>query len=266
MFSLKGHSAIITGGGGSLGIACAKALVEMEADVVLMGRSEDKLLSARKQVQDKRAGHIECLVCDVTDEDSLNAASVQLSNKGIQSDILVTAAAVSAASKPFQELTLADWRAATSTDLDGVFLACKVFGTVMAKAGFGRIINLTSFHSVATYPYRVPYNAAKAGVEGLSRALAVEWGHLGVTVNTVAPGPILTPRTQWFIDQDQSNLPGMLSRTPNKRLGTSSDIGAAVAFLASSEAGHINGQRLVIDGGWTTNAWWGDHQRLQHIY
>lgn len=265
MFSLKGRGAIITGGSGSLGVACAKALVEMGADLVLIGRSDERLQLAKQRLGENGTSRIECLVCDVTREESVNAARSQLANMGIKSDILVTAAAVSAASKPFQDLNLTDWRATTSTDLDGVFLACKVFGTVMAKAGFGRIINLTSFHSVATYPYRVPYNAAKAGVEGLSRALAVEWGHLGVTVNTVAPGPILTPRTQWFIDQDENNLPGMLSRTPTKRLGTSADIGATVAFLASSESGHINGQRLVVDGGWTTNAWWGDHQRLQCI-
>jgi NAD(P)-dependent dehydrogenase (short-subunit alcohol dehydrogenase family) len=261
MFSLKGRGAIITGGAGALGVACAKALVEMEADVLLIGRSEDKLLSAKQFLGEASCSRIEFLVCDVTNEDSLNSAAAQIFKESIKTDILVTAAAASASSKPFQDLSLADWRAMTSTDLDGVFLACKVFGTAMAKAGFGRIINLTSFHSVATYPYRVPYNAAKAGVEGLSRALAVEWGHRGVTVNTVAPGPILTPRTQWFIEQDEGNLAGMLSRTPNKRLGTSADVGATVVFLAASESG----QRLVVDGGWTTNAWWGSHQDLKYI-
>jgi NAD(P)-dependent dehydrogenase (short-subunit alcohol dehydrogenase family) len=123
-------------------------------------------------------------------------------------------------------------------------------------------VNLTSFHAVATYPFRSVYNAAKSGVEGLSRGLAVEWGHYGITVNTVAPGPILTPRTEWFLAQDPGNEAGMLARTPSVRIGDVTDVSSTVAFLVSDEARHINGQQLVVDGGWTKNAWWGRHTDL----
>ena len=133
----------------------------------------------------------------------------------------------------------------------------------MVRQKYGRIVNFTSFHNVATYPYRAGYNTVKSGVEGLSRALAVEWGHYGVTVNTVAPGPILTPRTEWFLGQDPANLAGMLSRTPNTRIGELGDVSSMVAYLVSSEARHINGQQIVIDGGWTKNAWWGNHTHLE---
>jgi glucose 1-dehydrogenase len=91
----------------------------------------------------------------------------------------------------------------------------------------------------------------------------VEWGHYGITVNTVAPGPILTPRTEWFLSQDEANLDGMLSRTPNVRVGKLEDVSSTIAFLVSSEAKHINGQQIVIDGGWTKNAWWGNHTGLE---
>jgi NAD(P)-dependent dehydrogenase (short-subunit alcohol dehydrogenase family) len=177
-------------------------------------------------------------------------------------DILVTCAAAPAAAAPFESIKLEDWRELMKTDLDGVFLACQYFGEPMLKQKFGRIINLTSFHNVATYPNRTAYNAAKSGVEGLSRALAVEWGHHGITVNTIAPGPILTPRTEWFLSQDIANKQGMLARTPSVRLGEPGEFGATVAFLCSDEARHINGQQIVLDGGWTKNAWWGDHSKL----
>jgi NAD(P)-dependent dehydrogenase (short-subunit alcohol dehydrogenase family) len=120
---------------------------------------------------------------------------------------------------------------------------------------------MTSFHTIATYPERVAYNAAKSGVEGITRALAVEWGKYGITVNGVAPGPIRTPRTSGFLAQSADVESGMLGRTPTVRLGETEDVASLIAFLVSDEARHINGQNIVIDGGWTKNAWWGKHER-----
>jgi NAD(P)-dependent dehydrogenase (short-subunit alcohol dehydrogenase family) len=261
MFCLIGHVAVITGGAGALGLGVGQALLSLGADVVLLGRSKERLDTALASLSsDGPSASI--YVCDVCDEDALKSVCDRVLGSHGKLDILVTCAAAPAASGKFDDITLEEWRAMMSTDLDGVFLACKTFGKPMISRGYGRIVNLTSFHNVATYPFRTAYNAAKSGVEGLSRGLAVEWGHHGITVNTIAPGPILTPRTRWFLSQDDRNEAGMLGRTPNVRLGEVSDLSSAVAFLASEEAGHINGQRLVIDGGWTKNAWWGKYTDL----
>lgn len=261
MLDLSGRVAVITGGSGALGLAVAKELNGLGAHVILLGRSFDNLSEASSQI-DSTSGSSSFYSCDVSNEDSLAQTAKKIYAVHPAVDILVTCAASPAAGGKFEESSLDEWRSLLATDLDGVYLACRIFGKSMIEKSYGRIVNLTSFHNIATYPYRSGYNAAKSGVEGLSRALAVEWGHYGVTVNTVAPGPILTPRTEFFLSQDEANLDGMLSRTPNIRVGKIEDVSATIAFLVSSEAKHINGQQIVIDGGWTKNAWWGNQTEL----
>ena len=262
MIDLTGRVAVITGGSGALGLAVAKKLNGLGANVILLGRSYDKLKEAKAQIISS-PNLTSFYVCDVSNEESLRQVSKQVFSVHSNVDILVTCAAAPAAGGKFEESSLDEWRSLLSTDLDGVYLSCRFFGKSMIDQSYGRIVNLTSFHNIGTYPFRTGYNAAKSGVEGLSRALAVEWGHYGITVNTVAPGPILTPRTEWFLSQDKANLEGMLSRTPNVRLGKLEDVSSTIAFLVSAESKHINGQQIVIDGGWTKNSWWGNHTTLE---
>ena len=127
----------------------------------------------------------------------------------------------------------------------------------MLEQRYGRIVNVGSFHAVATFPQRVAYASAKSGVVGLTQVLAVEWSGRGVTVNVVAPGMVRTPRTARLLSEDPASETAMVSRTPNGRLGETGEVAGAILFLCSKEAGHINGQTLVIDGGWTKSAWWG---------
>ena len=261
MFDLTGRVAVITGGSGALGLNIAKSLHTLGSHIILLGRSSDKLGDALIEI-DAITERGSFYVSDVTDEATLEHTYAEIIVEHSKVDILVTCAAGPAISGKFEDTSLEEWRSLLSIDLDGVFLACRIFGQSMVQQGYGRIVNLTSFHNVATYPYRSIYNAAKSGVEGLSRALAVEWGHHGITTNTVAPGPILTPRTQWFLEQDVQNKAGMLSRTPNTRIGEMKDVSSAISFLVSDEAKHINGHQIVIDGGWTKNAWWGKHTDL----
>ncbi len=261
MFQLDNRVAVITGGAGAIGLSIAETLHSLGAHVILLGRSLEKMEQALAQFDPEsiRSSHF---VCDVSDENSLVAVYEQIISAQAKIDILVTCAAAPAISGKLEDTSIEQWRSLLATDLDGVFLASKIFGKSMITRQYGRIVNLTSFHNVATYPFRTVYNAAKSGVEGFSRALAVEWGHYGITVNTVAPGPILTPRTKWFLAQDVNNEAGMLSRTPNVRIGDLSDVSSTVAFLVSDEAKHINAQQIVIDGGWSKNAWWGRHTDL----
>jgi NAD(P)-dependent dehydrogenase (short-subunit alcohol dehydrogenase family) len=176
----------------------------------------------------------------------------------------VTCAAAGPTAGPSEQLAEEEWRRVIETDLTGVFLTCRAAGRQMIEQRYGRIVNMSSFHVVGTYPERAAYVAAKAGVVGLTQALAVEWGGRGVTVNAVAPGPIRTPRTSWFLAQDPANEAGMIGRTPTGRVGELDDVTAVIRFLCSPQARHVTGQTVVVDGGWTRNAWWGSHPWKGH--
>lgn len=260
MFDLSNKTAVVTGAGGGIGSYVAEVLFGLNANLALIAKSERNVEKVARKLDStfKRADYY---ICDVTDEHSLIEARDKILKNLNKIDILVTCAAAPVAAGKAEELSFHDWRALLATDLDGVFLTCKTFGSNMIKNRYGRIVNLTSFHNIATYPNRIAYNAAKSGVEGLSRALAVEWGCYGITVNAVAPGPIRTPRTSFFMSQSPDVETGMLGRTPNVRLGEPEDVAHLIAFLVSEEAKHINGQQIVIDGGWTKCAWWGRHEK-----
>lgn len=223
-----------------------------------MARStkETEELAATLSSQNKSAMPLKA---DIVDPDSVHGAVQRVLEAWGRLDVLVTCAAAGPAAGPSESLSLSDWKSVIDTDLSGTFVTCQAAGKAMLERGYGRIVNTSSFHVVGTYPQRAAYVAAKAGVVGMTEALAVEWGGRGVTVNSVAPGPIRTPRTSWFLSQNPANETGMIGRTPTGRLGEPSEVAALILFLASREAGHINGQTIVIDGGWTKNAWWGQH-------
>ncbi len=260
MFDLADNVVVITGAGSGIGAATAEWLFKSNAKVVLIGKAETNVKKNAQRL-DPEGHRTRYFACDVADEKLLQNVREAILKSWGKIDILITCAAAPGSAGKTEELRYEEWRSVISTDLDGVFLACKVFGSAMIESRYGRIVNLTSFHDVATYPHRAAYNAAKSGVRGLTRALAVEWGCFGITVNAVAPGPIRTPRTSGFLSQSPDVETGMLGRTPNVRIGETDEVAALIAFLASKEAGHINGQQIVIDGGWTKCAWWGQHER-----
>jgi NAD(P)-dependent dehydrogenase (short-subunit alcohol dehydrogenase family) len=259
MISLDKKVAVITGAGSGIGAGIAQRLFGLGAQLAIIGKTEKNVKALAQEMNGP--DRIDSFACDVNDEERLNEVKEIILSKRGRIDILVTCAAAPGSSGKLEETSFPEWRSVLSTDLDGVFLSCKVFGSVMKKNGYGRIVNLTSFHNIATYPERVVYNAAKSGVEGISRGLAVEWAPYGITVNTVAPGPIRTPRTSGFLAQSPDVESGMLGRTPNVRIGETEDVSSLIAYLVSDEARHVNGQQIVVDGGWTKSAWWGDHTK-----
>ncbi len=260
MKTLDGKGAVVTGAGSGIGAAIAGRLFRQGASLELVARTVGNVKKVAESL-DPESARVRWHVCDVREESDVQKVRTSILQRAERVDILVTCAAAPAAAGKTEELGYREWRSVLDTDLDGVFLCCKAFGAGMVEKRYGRIVNLTSFHNVATYPNRAAYNAAKSGVEGLTRALAVEWGCYGVTVNCVAPGPIRTPRTSWFLSQSPDVEAGMTGRTPNARIGDPEDVASLVAYLVSEEARHINGQHIVIDGGWTKCAWWGRHEK-----
>jgi NAD(P)-dependent dehydrogenase (short-subunit alcohol dehydrogenase family) len=250
--------ALVTGGGRGLGQAAAKALAAEGAAVALMARHDEETGTSAEEIV-KGGGRAITLTADVTKPDSIASAVEAVVVKFGRLDILVTCAATTPAVGPSETLSLDDWQRVIGTDLTGTFLTCQAAGRAMLEQRYGRVVNVISFHVEATYPERAAYGSAKAGVAGLTRALAVEWSGRGVTVNAVAPGPVVTPRTSWFLEREPGSEAGMVGRTPTGRLADPSDVAEAILYLASEGARHVSGQTLVVDGGWTKNAWWGAH-------
>lgn len=252
------RAALITGAGSGIGRAAAEALASEGAFVGLVARHSEKVEDVASLIR-SAGGKAVVLLGDVGNVDDLARIVPKFVEQAGRLDALVTCAAAGPAAGPTESLKLEDWQRVIDVDLTGVFLSCQAAARQMLSQGYGRIVNLASFHVIGTYPQRAAYVAAKSGVVGLTQALAVEWGGRGIVVNAVAPGPIRTPRTSWFLSQDPSNEAGMIGRTPTGRVGELDDVVEVVLFLASAGARHVNGQTIVVDGGWTKNAWWGTH-------
>ena len=247
---LDGRHAIVTGGGRGIGRACALALATCGAGVTVIARTRPELdETAAAVAQLGPAGH--AVTADVTDPGAVEAAVEAAFGHGPVS-ICVSAAGLNRPG-PTAELDVADWDAVVDTNLRGTFLVARAVGRRLLEAGRpGSIVNISSQMGSVGYPGRAAYCASKHAVNGLTKALAVEWAPNGITVNAVAPTFIETPMTApMFADEEFRDE--VLRRIPAGRIGTVEDVVGAVAFLVSPAAALVTGHTLAVDGGWV--AW-----------
>jgi NAD(P)-dependent dehydrogenase (short-subunit alcohol dehydrogenase family) len=245
--SLAGRHAVVTGAGRGLGRAAALALAAAGAEVTVVARSRGDLeavagelaaLGARARVRP----------ADVTDEAALDAAIGAADG----ASILVTAAGANRTG-PTAGYATADLDLLLAVNVRGTFLACRAFGRRLLEHGApGRIVTLSSQMGAVGYPGRAAYCATKHAVNGLTKALAVEWAPHGIAVNAVAPTFVRTPMTAAALD-DPAFAADVRRRLPDGEIATPGDVAAAIAFLASDEAAGITGHVLAVDKGWT--AW-----------
>jgi NAD(P)-dependent dehydrogenase (short-subunit alcohol dehydrogenase family) len=186
--------------------------------------------------------------------DVANRADVELlSQRAVERfgkiDILVNNAGVFMV-KPSLELTEDEWDRTIDVNLKGVFLCSKIIGKTMADRHTGVIINISSIVAFTSFPNRVAYCAAKAGVVSLTKTLAIEWAQYNVRVNCVAPAYIETDRIKAEVKAGTRDISPAVKRTPLKRLGKPSEVASVVAFLASDDASFVTGETVVADGGW----------------
>jgi NAD(P)-dependent dehydrogenase (short-subunit alcohol dehydrogenase family) len=239
---LAGKVAVITGAARGLGKAYCLGMAREGAHIVAVDVSD---ATGTKAAVEEFGVKALALTLDVSVEhDTLRMARETVDAFG-RIDILVTNAAISP-EQPFDDISFADWRKLLSVDLDGVFLCVKAVVPQMKKQKHGRIVNISSSTVFATYPNLCHYITAKAGVIGMTRALAVELGEHGITVNAISPGLTQTERT---VSVPQAIWDFQVSLQAIKRPETPADLVGAVVFLSSDEAAFITGQTLCVDGG-----------------
>jgi len=244
MFSLKDKVAIVTGASQGIGRATALALAEAGARVAVAARNTEKLAALDVEIQ--AAGGTGLVVpMSVADAGEVRAGFQQVLAKFGRLDILVNNAAITRDTLALR-MKLEDWDAVLRTNLTGAYLCIQQALGAMLKQRSGRIINISSVVAETGNAGQANYIASKAGLIGLTRAIAVEVASRNITVNAIAPGFIETPMTDPLPQELKDKMKSLI---PLGRFGTDRDVAAAIAFLASDEAAYITGQVLDVNGG-----------------
>lgn len=245
---LSGRVAVVTGGGGGIGRATAANLAKAGAKVAILDRDEKGLETTRKELRAFGAEPV-AAVCDTANMESIVAAADTVDKSLGPCSILVNTAAILRAGG-LDTLSLAEWNATLAVNLTGYFLCAQVFGKPMRKLGRGSLVHVASIAASNAQGSSGAYSVSKAGVVMLSRQLASEWGPQGIRSNVVSPGMVVTPMSQAFYD-----TPGVTERrtavVPVRRIGAPQDMADAILFLASDRASYVNGDEIVVDGGFT---------------
>jgi 3-oxoacyl-[acyl-carrier protein] reductase len=244
MFSLKDKVAVVTGASQGIGRETALALSEAGAKVAVAARNEEKLLALVADIA-AAGGTAFAVKMDVADAEQVKTGFKLVLEKFGRLDILVNNAAITRDGLAMRMKT-EDWEAVLRTNLTGAHLCIQQALPTMMKARAGRIINISSVVAQSGNPGQANYVAAKAGLIGLTKAVAVEIASRNITVNAVAPGFIETPMTDALPDKVKEEVK---TRIPLGRMGSARDVAAAIIFLASDEAGYITGHVLNVNGG-----------------
>ncbi len=240
LYRVGGRVAVVTGGSRGIGFGCAQALAEAGAEVVLVARGGPRLEEAAASIRGATFR-----ACDVTDPAQVREAVGGLP----QIDILVNSAGGNVP-EPFLEVSEEHLRALIELNLMGTFRVTQAAARVMAAGGGGSVVNVSSDFGHVGFPGRSVYCASKHGVEGLTKAVALELAPLGIRVNSVCPTFIETSLTRPYL-ADPEFYKQAVSRIPLGRIGQVKEVAAAVLFLASPASSLVTGTSLLVDGGWT---------------
>jgi 3-oxoacyl-[acyl-carrier protein] reductase len=242
MFDLSGMTALVTGASGGLGSSIAKALAAQGARLAVSGSNAEKLEAFRAGL----GGDHVALACNLSDGaavDALVPRSVEA--LGGKLDILVNNAGVTRDNLAMR-MKDEEWDQVIRVNLEAAFRLMRAACKPMMRARYGRIVSITSIVGATGNPGQANYVASKAGLTGMSKAIAQEVASRGITVNCVAPGFMASAMTDALSDVQKDAL---LAKIPAGAMGSGDDVGAAVAYLASREAGYVTGQTLHVNGG-----------------
>lgn len=255
-YPLEGLHAVVTGGGSGIGAAVAQALIADGARVTLMGRRLDRLQAQRDRMDVDGGPAVALQVCDVGDEASVRAAFAAAADDSGPIDLLINNAG-QVETAPFAKTSLETWQRLINVNLTGSFLCSREVLPGMTERRFGRIVNVASTAALKGYAYVAAYCAAKHGVLGMTRALALETARKGVTVNAVCPGYTETDIVAGAIDtivaktgrSAEAARAELAAVNPQGRLIDPVEVAAAVVWLARRDSGAITGQAIAVAGG-----------------
>ena len=247
-FTLSGQVALVTASAKGIGKACALALAQAGADIILgfKNKSTGQVLVKEIQKMGREALPVQM---DVTKMDEILAAVQAGLDHFKRIDILVNNAGIGAPN-PAEVVTEQDFDDTLAVNLKGTFFTTQAVGKVMIRQRYGRIINISSQAGFVALPTESVYCMTKAAIAHLTKCLALEWAHYNITVNAVAPTFITTPGTKKWLD-DAAFRDSVRERIPLGRIGKPREVAEPVVFLASPAASLITGETLMIDGGWT---------------
>jgi len=247
-FSLAGRVALVTGASRGLGYAIAAAYADAGADLALVARDAERLERAATEIR-SRGRRVETALADVSDAQQVEAVVNAFTDRFGGIDLLVNAAGISPIYKRAEEITTPDWDRIIATNLGGTFHCCQSVGRRMLARGAGVITNVTSVGAVVALPRLAAYCAAKAGVQALTKTLAIEWASRGVRVNAIGPSFMETDMTRGLKEHERFG-PAITGATPLGRFGDPDDVVGAAIFLASDAARFVTGETIFVDGGW----------------
>jgi gluconate 5-dehydrogenase len=246
LFDLTGKTALITGSSRGLGRAFAEGLAGAGARVVLNGVNADRLAEAATEM--RAAGHkVLTAAFDITDEAAIVAAFEGFDRDGIEIDILINNAGIQFR-KPMLELETADWRRVIDTNLTSAFVVGREAAKRMAARGRGKVINIGSLTSELARATVAPYTVSKGGIKMLTKAMAAEWGELGIQANAIGPGYMITDMNEALINNPDFDA-WVKARTPMRRWGKPEELAGTAIYLASDASNYISGQIIYADGG-----------------
>lgn len=241
MFDLTGKNALVTGASGGIGGQIAHALHGAGATVALSGTRVEPLEALAAELGDR----VHVLPCDLSDAAAVTALPKQAAEAMGSVDILVNNAGITR-DNIFMRMSDEEWASVIEVNLTATMRLCRGVMRGMMKARWGRIVNISSIVGATGNPGQANYAAAKAGMVGMSKSIAYEVASRGITVNCVAPGFITTAMTDKLTEEQKSAI---LGQVPAGRMGEPAEIGAAVLYLASAEAGYVTGATLHVNGG-----------------
>ena len=250
-FRLSGKTAVVTGAGQGIGLACAEALAEAGATVVITDRDAQLAKHAAAGLSTK-GYRTDVAVMDVTASQRVSELAGELVSRHGKIDILVNNAGIARSETPAEAVTDEHWLNVIDINLNGTFWCCREFGRHMLRAKAGSIVNIGSMSGfIVNKPQeQCYYNASKAAVHHLTKSLAAEWATRGVRVNAVAPTYIETP-LNGFVKSNPRMYDAWIGGTPMARMGKVEEIASVVLFLASEAASLMTGSIVLVDGGYT---------------